>query len=630
MASFLNWLDDRTGFRALIQAVLYEPIPGGARWRYVWGSTLVYTFLVQVITGLCLWTAYSPSVQNAWASIHYLEEFMPWGRWIRGIHHFTAQAMVVLLVLHLLQVILDGAYRAPREINYWLGWVLAFCVMGLALTGYLLPWDQKGYYATQVATKILGATPWVGPALQQLVQGGPNYGQLTLTRFFALHAGFLPATLMIVLVGHVYLFRRHGISARSNGSTPDGWFWPDQVWRDSVACLLISSVVVLLVVYRGAELSAPADPAEPFAAARPEWYFLSLFRVLKFEWVERLGLAFGAIVLPGIVMTAFLAMPLVAVLRGGHTWNRAIALLTICGVMFLTALAAFEDARDDEHQIALAEARRDARRARELAARPERVPPEGPLKLTRNDPGLRGPRIFAAHCASCHRWEGHDGRGRQVWQTNPETGDRVQALPTAPDLAGLGSREWMRGILTDFTNHFAALKNADWFGHKDGIDPDHSEMADWSGDLEALLSEENEADLAALIEFLVAETGRDPAQLNLDIVPRGRELALKGNWTHAIDVSCRDCHETIGKTFDPRGEGGSGYPDLAKYLSQDWLTNFLEDPGHPRHYGNRNRMPGYRERLTADEMKLLVQWLLAAGAELDDVRIDEIAGGVAP
>ncbi|MCA9152049.1 MAG: cytochrome b N-terminal domain-containing protein, partial [Planctomycetales bacterium] len=173
MNRLLDWFDHRTGYRHLLNEALYEPVPGGARWRYVWGSTLVFTFALQVITGLLLWTAYSPSAQTAWESVYYIQHEMTLGSVIRGIHHYSAQFMVVLLAVHLMQVIIDGAYRAPREINFWLGMILAKIVLGLSLTGYLLPWDQKGYYATQVSTKIMGATPIIGNQLQLLAQGGP-------------------------------------------------------------------------------------------------------------------------------------------------------------------------------------------------------------------------------------------------------------------------------------------------------------------------------------------------------------------------------------------------------------------------------------------------------------------------
>src|SRR3954466_6171451 len=122
--------------------------------------------------------------------------------------------MNILLVLHLMQVVVDGAYKAPREINFWFGLALLLLVLGLSLTGYLLPWDQKGYWASKVATNIVVVTPLIGPALQKIIIGGTDYGHLTLTRFFALHAGVLPALIVVFTAGHIYLFRKHGLHAK--------------------------------------------------------------------------------------------------------------------------------------------------------------------------------------------------------------------------------------------------------------------------------------------------------------------------------------------------------------------------------------------------------------------------------
>src|SRR5687767_2631506 len=207
LKSLSDWLDHRTGYRGIVRGALYENIPGGARWRYVWGSTLVFTFAVQMITGFFLWMAYSPSSTTAWESVYYIQNKM-WGGWLlRGIHHYTAQAMVVLIALHMLQVIIDGAYRAPREVNFWIGLILLQIVLGLSLTGYLLPWDQKGYWATQVATNIAASIPGVGTGLQRVIVGGEQYGHHTLTRFFALHAGLLPFLMLVFTAFHLYVFR---------------------------------------------------------------------------------------------------------------------------------------------------------------------------------------------------------------------------------------------------------------------------------------------------------------------------------------------------------------------------------------------------------------------------------------
>ena len=170
--ALLDWLDGRTGYRRLVRAALVEPIPGGAKWKYVWGSALTFAVAVQFVTGLALWASYSPNAQGAWESVFHIQHNVAGGWMLRGIHHYMAHATMILLVLHLMQIVVAGAYRAPREVNFWFGIALLHVVLGLSLTGYLLPWDQKGYWATKVATSIASITPLVGPALQEVLVGG--------------------------------------------------------------------------------------------------------------------------------------------------------------------------------------------------------------------------------------------------------------------------------------------------------------------------------------------------------------------------------------------------------------------------------------------------------------------------
>jgi len=212
MKGLFSWLENRTGIGAITKEALFERVPGGARWRYVWGSTLTFAIMVQFITGVFLWMAYSPSASTAWESVYYIQNELTFGWILRGIHHWTAQIMVVLLVLHLVQVVIDSAYRAPREFNFWFGVIMLFITLATSLTGYLLPWDQKGFWATKVATNLAGVVPLIGDDLQRVVIGGADYGHHTLTRFFALHAGVLPAALIALIGVHIYLFRRHGIT----------------------------------------------------------------------------------------------------------------------------------------------------------------------------------------------------------------------------------------------------------------------------------------------------------------------------------------------------------------------------------------------------------------------------------
>ncbi len=632
MKALINWFDDRTGVKELMNEALYERVPGGARWRYVWGSTLVFTFTLQVITGFMLWSAYSPSTRTAWESVYYIQNEMTLGFIIRGIHHFAAQAMVVLMAIHLVQVVIDGAYKAPREMNFWLGMVLMMIVLGLSLTGYLLPWDQKGYYATQVTTNIMSATPVMGAEVQTLAQGGTEYGHLTLTRFFAMHAGILPALLVGFLALHIYVFRRHGLTVHDEKHAPETTFWPDQVLKDAVACLAVLAVVLLLAIFKGAELSAPADPAVKFDAARPEWYFLFLFRFLRFHAVESLGLTFGAIVVPGIIMGIIALMPLTHKFLGefGHKVNKAFIWLLGAGIVVLTAMAFIEDANDKPHQAAIAEAHREGQRTIELASGPDRIPVEGAVSLLRNDPFAQGARLFAKHCSSCHRYNGHDGRGTMVVDNN------AVAPPTAADLGNFGSREWMRSIIVDYPTHLSAVKNAGWYKEAKAkveageevefFDPDNSEMADWSGNVASLTSEENAENLTALVEFLFAEARHgykptdqqeaeafvDPNAPNSDMVALGRTVATEGAWAGEISgTSCADCHSTIGEEFVAfSDDDATGYPTMAKYASAEWLTDFIRNPGAGRHYGSRNRMKAYPpEQITDQELDLLVRWM---------------------
>ena len=254
--------------------------------------------------------SYSPSSSTAWGSVFYISDQMTLGWFIRGIHHFGSQAMVVLLALHLLQVLWAGAYRRPREVNWWFGMALMFLTLGFSLTGYLLPWDQKGYWATKVATNIMGGAPVLGPYLQKIVVGGPDYGNQTLTRFYGLHVGVLPTLFVLCLAAHVALFRRHGLTPpRHADRRATGKFWPEQLFMDTVASVAVFGVLLFLVLSETAPTSTrPPTPSSSDYPARPEWYFLSLFQMLKlFPGKHEV---IGTIVIPTAIMVVMLLIPL--------------------------------------------------------------------------------------------------------------------------------------------------------------------------------------------------------------------------------------------------------------------------------------------------------------------------------
>jgi quinol-cytochrome oxidoreductase complex cytochrome b subunit/mono/diheme cytochrome c family protein len=372
MASLKKWWEDRTGAGKLLNLLLLEHIPGGVKWRYVWGSTLVIVFFIQLITGLMLMLAYSPGASTSWASVYFIQYQMDFGWLIRGLHHYGSQAMVVLLSLHMIQVVIAGAHLPPREINWWLGLGLMGLVLGEGLTGYLLPWDQKGYWATQVATNIVGSLPGAGGFVRKIIVGGPEYGHHTLTRFYALHVGFFPLLIILLLTFHVAVFRRHGVTAPSYAEKVEGgWFWPDQAFRDLVVALLVFAIMLTLVLVGhgqkmasledkglyerwahagqrglGAALDAPADPAQPYPA-RPEWFFLFLFQFLKyFEGEQEI---IGTLVIPHGVMLLLIILPLLgygAMRRVGHAFGVLVMTTLVIGVLALTSLALGDDMED--------------------------------------------------------------------------------------------------------------------------------------------------------------------------------------------------------------------------------------------------------------------------------------------
>ena len=581
MKPLLDWIDSRTGYRKLTQEALYENIPGGARWRYVWGSTLTFAFSIQVITGIFLWMAYSASAQTAWESVFYIQFEMAGGWFLRGLHHYTAQVMTILLALHLLQVLIDGAYKAPREFNFWSGLLLLQLTLALSLTGYLLPWDQKGYWATKVATNIVSIVPFIGPDLQKLVVGGPDYGHHTLTRFLALHAGVLPGLIIALIGGHIYFFRRHGLHAKQPLKKPDAKFWPDQVLADAIACLgVLFTVVVLTLITRGAELAAPADAASQFSAARPEWYFLFLFELLKYFPGE--SEIIGAIVLPGAAVGFMFLMPYLGQWKLGHRFNLAFVFGGLAGAGLLTWMAMKQDNNDPNFQRALRDSHHQAARVIELAKAPSGIPIAGAAVLLREDPYIQGPKLFAKHCASCHRHGGGDGQG------NP-----VKDPQSAADLKGFASREWLAGLLdpakVDSLHYFGGTK------FKDG------KMVKWvkkNAD-EPAEQEQLKKVIAALSAEAQLKSQRDADARDIAIIKQGVELA-RG------DVACTDCH-AFGKP-DPDATA----PTLTGYGSRDWLVRFIGNPEHADFYGKRNdRMPlfGEKQILDAKTIGILADWL---------------------
>ncbi|GBD83883.1 menaquinol-cytochrome c reductase cytochrome b subunit [bacterium BMS3Abin02] len=207
-----DWIDDRTGWRRIWETLFLRRIPK-VNWLYTLGSATLFVAINQIVTGILLSIYYVPSPQDAYASVQYITTGVSAGWLIRGLHHWGASAMVVLAVLHMLRVIFHGAYKYPREITWFTGVLLLLVVFGFGFTGYLLPWDQKAYWATTVGTRIIAVVPGIGDWLLRVARGGDELSAVTLTRFFGTHVWVLPALLLLLLGIHLFLVIRISISA---------------------------------------------------------------------------------------------------------------------------------------------------------------------------------------------------------------------------------------------------------------------------------------------------------------------------------------------------------------------------------------------------------------------------------
>jgi len=211
-ASIGNWLDERFGWRGVWETIFLRKIPH-VNWFYTLGSATLFVAMLQGITGILLTIYYVPDPSHAYDSVVYITTQLPMDWFIRGLHHWGASAMVVLTVAHLLRVFFLGAYKYPREITWITGVFLLLIVIGFGFTGYLLPWDQKAYWATTVGTRIIAVVPGIGEWLLRVARGGSELSAVTLTRFYGTHVWVLPASLLTLLGIHLYLVIRIGISA---------------------------------------------------------------------------------------------------------------------------------------------------------------------------------------------------------------------------------------------------------------------------------------------------------------------------------------------------------------------------------------------------------------------------------
>ncbi len=325
------WFDSRLGLRAVLMPMLEHPVPraiaGPMGWWYVFGSASLTMLAIQIITGIGLALVYVPSAGQAYESLLFLDYQQPLGWFLRALHYYAGSGMVVMLLVHMTQVFLHGAYKYPRELTWLVGVVLLVCTLGMFFSGQILRWDPDAYWGLGVAGSMAGRVPVIGPWVVRLLLGGSIIGGDSLSRFFALHVFVIPGALLAFLGLHLWLVLRCGISAPPvPGQVVDPKTYDAEYHEElrkgvpflgeaMLKDMLFSALAVIVVVAIAALLgpkgpTGPPDPTLPGANPRPEWPFLWLFALLALSppAIE----TFIILVFPLLVIGALLAVPLIS------------------------------------------------------------------------------------------------------------------------------------------------------------------------------------------------------------------------------------------------------------------------------------------------------------------------------
>jgi ubiquinol-cytochrome c reductase cytochrome b subunit len=353
-----GWLNRRTGLDTLLRTALYEPIPGGARLAYVFGSALLFIFISQVITGIFLALYYVPSADHAHTTVAYITKAVTAGSFLRSLHAYGSSSMVIVLLLHLSQTYIYGAYKGRRELLWLSGCLLFALILGMAFTGYLLPWDQRSYFATAVGTNAASEVPLIGESLKRMMRGGTEMGTLTISRFFVAHVFLIPACIFALVASHIFLFRKAGAAGPVNEHPYDPklkpeLFYPRQVLMDLSLTALLIIGLGLLCFFVPIQLGPPANPADAQYVPRPEWYYLPIFQWLKY-WHGSASVI-GILVIPTVLVLAIIALPFLDRGIERRPWKRPVAMGAYAFVLFVLVGLGLRSQYVDKHDPGVAQ-----------------------------------------------------------------------------------------------------------------------------------------------------------------------------------------------------------------------------------------------------------------------------------
>lgn len=619
-----RWMDRRAGLDKLMKESLDEPIPGGARFAYVFGSGLLFIFISQIITGICLALYYVPSAETAHTSVAYITKQVAAGAFLRSLHYYGSSAMIIVLVLHFLQTFLYGSFKGRRELLWLSGATLSLFVLSMGFTGYLLPWDQKAYFATAVGTNIVGELPWIGEWLTRLLRGGDTIGTLTLSRFYLAHVFLIPGAIFAFIAAHIYLFRKAGAAGPIHEDpiepklAPQG-FYPRQVLMDMAFAMLLMVGLGVLAFFHPVGLGPIANPADTHFLPRPEWYYLPMFEWLKF-W-EGPQVVFAVVVIPGLLAALFFLLPFFDRSLERRPWRRPIPLLAVAIVIMGTFYLGVKSHMDDQNdpttaaQLALQEAQEKAYTAAPFEPYVESPGGTGPLALPTGpvSPQVsQGRGVFQAHgCSGCH---GEVGLGSTV----------------APSLKGVTTKFPESQLIAMLHNPTVAMRA----GHMPAVDvssTDMSALLSYLGVIGTSAANIQASSGASMQPFaqpyalgregiagtgLAGSAGRmgAPGSGSVQLSP----VAAAGHLLYQ-ERGCLACH-------GPAGEGGRA-PALAPLIAHDsdaHVAQLLDNPsarmragGMPPVYGTaeqRNSIVAYLRTFSAPQQHPQTQAVAAEEA----------------
>ncbi len=470
-----QWVDKRTGVERLLRHSLAEPIPGGARLAYVFGSALLFIFLSQLVTGICLALYYVPSPLSAHTSVAYIVKEVAGGSFLRSLHSYGSSAMVVVLVLHFLQTFFYGSYKGRRELLWISGCTLSLLVLGMTFTGYLLSWDQRAYSAGSVGTDIVGQVPFIGETLRLLLRGGTTMGALTLSRFYVLHILVVPGLIFAFVAIHVVLFRKAGAAGPVTEdpvkpSLPTEMFYPKQVLIDMAFALFVMGVLGMLAHFVPVTLGLQADPTNTRYLPRPEWYYLPMFQWLKY-W-QGWRTVIGVFIIPVILIGLFFSLPFMDRGLERRPWRRPIpvvaVLIVLIGMVWLGLTSHLEDSRNPIIAAQLAQQNQEENVYSQSAFEPYSAAPSSgdssPTALAGTV--AQGKGIFESHgCSGCHGASGGGDVGPALTQISSRfSAAQLTALLKAPTAkmkaGGMVALTLDRAELSSLVSYLASLGGA--------------------------------------------------------------------------------------------------------------------------------------------------------------------------